>query len=532
MLEETRPNTEVSTPVTRIFRYGPELLLALAACFLLLFNLADRPLWTDEAESALLAQSIVEHGLPYVAVGNNIVKIARDIDANADGLWVWTPWLDEYLCTASFALFGTSTWAARFPFALIGLLCVWIIYRLGWRLWRNRAVALTAAFLLTSNLAFLLFARQCRYYAVVMAAQLVLTAGFAQLAQADNRRGTWLVALALVVQFYCNYMMLPGNLLALAAAMLHGRSGRLAWRRLIISGVLFTLAVLPWLAYAKPFGQAGSLGPDHAWTHLVFYSDRLHFHVVPLVLLLLPLAGHFLKRPITAPFENDVTRAAERFLLWCFPAHFFVLSFQGLNFFRYMLPLLPAAILLAAIWLVRVLPARRWLVLAVALLGLTNVVAVGTGAAVGVQRPLGSPLVEQIVSLTTPYASRQTRVTQFLRANTAPGDRVLCVDSALPLIFDTGLTVINASLTDGRLPSPAPDWILSESLTGVSPRRLDALPAALASQYERLSFDVPDSARLGAMPDPVMHEAFTAPKKRAFVLYRKKKNTEKSGGRN
>ena len=37
------------------------------------------------------------------------------------------PWLQYYVAAASFAVFGESPWAARFPFALAGLATILLV---------------------------------------------------------------------------------------------------------------------------------------------------------------------------------------------------------------------------------------------------------------------------------------------------------------------------------------------------------------------------------------------------------------------
>lgn len=91
--------------------------------FLLFYNLDGRLLWGDEAETAVLARNITRFGLPYTDDGRNVISLyGPSIDNNADGLWTWSPWLQEYIAAASFCLFGPSTWSARIPFAGIGFL--------------------------------------------------------------------------------------------------------------------------------------------------------------------------------------------------------------------------------------------------------------------------------------------------------------------------------------------------------------------------------------------------------------------------
>ncbi|MFO7986201.1 MAG: hypothetical protein R6U38_10060, partial [Desulfatiglandaceae bacterium] len=100
------------------------------ALFLLFYNLDDRLLWGDEAETALLAQNIGKYKVPKVTDGKNVITLlGKGHDYNDDNIWVWSPWLDEYVAAASFVILGKSTFSARLPFALIGFLSVLLLAR-------------------------------------------------------------------------------------------------------------------------------------------------------------------------------------------------------------------------------------------------------------------------------------------------------------------------------------------------------------------------------------------------------------------
>lgn len=82
----------------------------------------------------------------------------------------------------SLRLLGAETFAARLPFALLGVLTIVSLYALGVSLFGDRALALGAAALLTLSVPFLLYVRQARYYAVAaLAAVWVLYFFFALL---------------------------------------------------------------------------------------------------------------------------------------------------------------------------------------------------------------------------------------------------------------------------------------------------------------------------------------------------------------
>jgi hypothetical protein len=143
---------------------------------LLLGNLGRPALWQDEAETALRAESILETGLPRTSLGGVLVTTQASLaphEGNAEGIWTWNTWLPAYLVAASFLVLGRTAFAARLPFALAGILALF----LAWRLFddgekdefaERRPWAPEAALaLLALSPAYLLFCRQSRYYALV-----------------------------------------------------------------------------------------------------------------------------------------------------------------------------------------------------------------------------------------------------------------------------------------------------------------------------------------------------------------------------
>jgi len=94
-------------------------------------------------------------------------------EGNSAGVWTWNTWLPAYLVAASFFVLGPSPFSARLPFALSGILSLW----LAWLLFRSdeedglveRSPFASEAglVLLAFSPPFLLFCRQSRYYALV-----------------------------------------------------------------------------------------------------------------------------------------------------------------------------------------------------------------------------------------------------------------------------------------------------------------------------------------------------------------------------
>src|SRR5438034_576178 len=144
--------------------------VVLVAACLIFFRLDQRLLWVDEAETALLARSVLIYGVPRAYDGRNLVSQEVGREYRADYVWRWTPWLEKYLTAGSFAVLGESTFTARLPFALVGLLSVVSMYTLAVTLFRDRWVGVLTMAFLALSVPFLLHVRQCRYYSLAILA--------------------------------------------------------------------------------------------------------------------------------------------------------------------------------------------------------------------------------------------------------------------------------------------------------------------------------------------------------------------------
>jgi len=143
------------------------LAVILASAFLLFFNLGHYALWDDESETALGAQGVLATGDTTAVIGHNIQ--ARRGGINLIHLHDRvTPPLPTYLMAASFRVFGVSTFAARLPVALCGLLTIGLIL---WWMWKSDAILQTwllMAVAILGNVSFFLYFRQARYYGVAL----------------------------------------------------------------------------------------------------------------------------------------------------------------------------------------------------------------------------------------------------------------------------------------------------------------------------------------------------------------------------
>ena len=152
-------------------------LLILLSAFLLFWRLDSIPLWRDETTTAnwgrLMAESDV--WVPRVYDGEQLIVQAADgHDVNSHLLPAMQSWLQFYVSAIGFKLFGVSTWSARAPFALIGGLTLFVLYRVGVVLFGAGLRPLLLPYIGLLSILFLYAARNCRYYVIILLAASLL----------------------------------------------------------------------------------------------------------------------------------------------------------------------------------------------------------------------------------------------------------------------------------------------------------------------------------------------------------------------
>ena len=199
-------STERSTNLFRrlqllVSDHLPFCVLLFAALFPMFGQLGDDYLWADEGDTAVLAQNILQFGIPKAWDGVTFIDSDMGTRENKDLVMVSHPWLQYYVTAASFGLFGQSAFTARLPFAMAGYMTIIIVYVLIMQATGDRKAALCACTLLVVSVQFLLFSRQCRNYALSMFLTTVLLLLFFNL---RNIRAALLFAFGSILAFHAH----------------------------------------------------------------------------------------------------------------------------------------------------------------------------------------------------------------------------------------------------------------------------------------------------------------------------------------
>jgi len=291
-------NAEVGNGLTR--RSASLCLAAVAvvtACFVFI-RLGDPVLWADEADTACIASNILSRGLP-VCWDHGFLVEAFVTKYAAGYLWNQHPWVMHYLMAASFAAFGYADgFAARFPFALLGLATVALTYLLARRNGVSRPAALLAAALLAVNVQFILFARQARYFALLAFFTTVMLLGYSRL---KKRSGVVVFVLGAVGLFHSQYLTFFPIGAALWAWTIFVDRDRPKLKRLAVATLVILALTIPWMFMCDVFAKRELVREFSLKGFLIEfkeYAAKLNRRSFPLgfALLMLALALKGLRR--------------------------------------------------------------------------------------------------------------------------------------------------------------------------------------------------------------------------------------------
>jgi hypothetical protein len=489
---------------TWLCRHWPLVIVAAVASFLLLANLGADALWEDEGDTAVLAANVLKHRVPVAWDGVTFVAPDYGDRLTKSFVMISHPWLQYYVAAASFAIFGESPWAARFPFALAGLATILLVYAMTVTLVRSRLAALSAVILLSVNVQFLLFARQARNYSLHALLTCLVIWQFLRL---DSRIDAVLFALSGILLFHTHPIGLA-VLLALGILTLVNRSFAPTRRLFWPAAAAIGLYAAPWLVLSRD-GYARNMMPIQGLR--AFLPRLLQFgiecaSVTPLVgLAMLSLWVRWREGRLNASsgrrharlpaMVTDQSLAAVCLVVITMEWLVMAVTQSRQAIWNEGLHQTPSIIPLTAIltgWLVARLSAssaRLWTILML-LFGLTRIPqvtpwAVGAKARVDwdpaavvafhmpttlVGRFFRTTQVEFVKSLFVSNPGVITEISAFLRRNATPGDVVVTNYAWEPLYFHTHLPQaskiapsfpIYAAVREAKLP----DYVFSP--TGV-----------------------------------------------------------------
>nr|MBC7244115.1 hypothetical protein [Chloroflexota bacterium] len=503
-------------------------LLLIIGMLLLFADLGDIYLWQDEAETAVIARHLLAYGLPLSTNGVTWVQQQGQpfIEFTRDYVWIYHPWLQFALTAAAFAALGSTTVAARAPFALAGLATFCFFYYFVLRWLKDERIARAAAVLLLFCVPFILLARQCRYYVLSALFTLLTVDSYLWL----RLERPWTVpyfVLSSVLLYHSDYLAFPPTLAALLLHLFFFARTRIVWHRFLIAFLLIAVLVVPWAYFMRLGSRAGfssvqsqlTLVSPSRWNrflaHLGQYFLQITLWFFPLIFIPVLIVA-LLKRSKADGLALNSTQATFCQLVGLVVVvNILTLSTLGWVFFRYLTHLIPLLLAMLAVVIARFL--ERWPVFAYTLLALlitSNVLHILPYRLLSAapleqshwwQEAVTSPTMNWVdlirsirfrsdlwmyaQELTHSYAGPIEGLVGYLSQHAKPGQTVLVNYEDLPLQFYTNLRVLGGFAARGVLSDQQPDWVIDRK----HGHYRDILAAILAAaSYERIEIPYPD----------------------------------------
>ncbi|MBU0666017.1 MAG: glycosyltransferase family 39 protein [Nanoarchaeota archaeon] len=239
----------------RVFLKNIFLILIFIGLFLRLYNLGTSALYTDEAEVFLAATNIKDFGIPkgffrvqfyensYIEKSNNSMyefKPTNYLNTNTVIMKGWFP----YYITFIASIFGRSEFILRFPFALIGVLSLLMIYLLT-KLLFNEKTALIALFLQATSPSMLFYDRMIRYYSPMILLILATAYFFIKAFKDDKNKDYVLGTIVMILLFYTHIIACFSiGVILLIFRLLTKKDIN---KKSIVSVVILIIIVIPWI---------------------------------------------------------------------------------------------------------------------------------------------------------------------------------------------------------------------------------------------------------------------------------------------
>lgn len=481
-------------------------LVAGAAACLLLPRLGNQSLWQDEAQTALIARTILSHGIPLGSDGRNVFSQEDGAEYGPGYVWKWHPWLPFYLLAAFFGAFGASTFVARLPFALFGIATVVLAYLGAGRLWTGRWRREIAAGLLLLCVPFLLLARQCRYYSPAIFFSLLGLLSYHGLT--ERRRGSaMLLFLSGTLLFHTNFVSCAA---LLAATILHCLVCRrdLA-RSLLLPAAATVLVNLPWLFwisdldYARRYGSPGTAAFFPALANYSWLAARHCFGPVVLGLAAVLAAARGRR---AFPGRPRARASLALLLLFIGVTVFSQAVFNQPPLFRNLAPIIPACLLVAT---PLVVTAIRW--------------HAAAGAALAVLLVAASPFPHYLYEITHDFEGPIDGIVRHLKSHGRDGDVVAITYEDLPLKFYTKLRVVGGLTGEDLSAAKNADWVILRNYSICDADRAVRLyfeTNLSPEQYRAVTIDSPDTP-FQNRESPEEHRYRTAAGEAPVVLWQR-----------
>lgn len=487
----------------------PGLLFLFPYSFLLIFlGLDNGSLQVDEGMDTFVSTTILKYGVPMHSDGVNATMLFADI---YDGLFIYRTWLPYYLQAFSLDVLGHTTFAARLPFALVGMASVIALYFLALKLTENKITAFLSGLLLSSSVPALIYFRTARYIGLPVLLTILLIYFYIKIFDDKTWKSSPFIIVAILF-FHSMYVAFAGIILGILIhfcmhrkKVLHENARRVPRCALAIG--VFTL---PWMvAIAPVFPHISQFYVDTSdlidtsfvglFKHFAGYLFQLNNYIFPFILL--PVLFFKPLKPV---------RPQIQLLIICALTLLAASSPHSIPMQHYISAAFPLLLILLAIILTMSLRKNFWgTILLSGILISTNLLHIGpllplkflveqqidnrsrqsaylTYASATFSREvrLASVFNEHLYQISHPYQGPLDKIVEFFKTHGKARQTCYIDNEPESLAFYTGLQMFSNETLNSNHP---PDWIV---LRG-DQRMLNDKPGSLKRTLKTILADNP-----------------------------------------
>ncbi len=448
-IEDTSMNDSISktNAANHLWRRHSKTLLTAAAIlvagFLSFQGLTNNIFWDDEANTALFARNLNNYGELTGWDGQNLIgfKSGGELDENL--LNFFMPPLQYYVASLGFLIFGETTFGGRAPFVIVGLLTFVALAFLTRNFMGKDSPWFLPLWVLALTPAFLLYIRNCRYYALGALFAITLLAAWTSRVDSKTRLAiaTTLAVLSAVGLMLTNYLNAASFLLLLPLMFLlepyRNKQHLLMFAAVCAATGIMALRIY---IYANPFradiARVDAMEGMARYLKLLWFNlrDLSSFEFVPVGIL--PILGlPFLAKRFasTRPLTKQGLLITAAIVLAILPIALFSPQSASKSMaadVRYLVPLIPlgailTAVILQILW--RIL--KPIAVIVALLLVFSNILHVSyTGIETGwtsKTRDVECTLCQYVGEIFNDYNTLTERITEHL--NNLPNDEVIYI---------------------------------------------------------------------------------------------------------
>lgn len=244
----TVTDTPAKTIDKRLIRRSIFVFIVVVTTLLSFVKLDSTYFWDDEAQVAIIARNFVNTGSLTAWDGRNLFGYNNGsiIDNNLRPI---NPPMDFLVTAASFRLFGASTWSARAPFVVLGILALLTYWGLLRKLFGEDSTEFIYCFILLAlSTGFILTIRNCRYYAPAILFSLQFLYAYYNCISSKHWMYYLLLGVSAALFFYCQYLIAVSYIGALLIAhlLVYRKKFQGSYWLGIGSAVIFLLFTIPY----------------------------------------------------------------------------------------------------------------------------------------------------------------------------------------------------------------------------------------------------------------------------------------------